>query len=256
MATATSATELITVTKRTVKATSRVVFTEGGKGGVGKTAFSSLLVEWYAKQGTPYTLLDLDTENKSRGSLAHYFPETRKVDIHTSEGLDAFVDVLDEGIPVVIADMGAGAGAVASRWFESMFASVDEMGVAFTAIGLVTPDPASVESVLGWADALQHRVQYLIVKNALTDPADFSYWENEPAAAEFRKAFKPKEISMEYRIPKVENPARQYGLTLDKIANRQVGVPELQQTTVVIRAQSYRRNLFSELDRVKGLLFL
>jgi hypothetical protein len=59
-----------------------------------------------------------------------------------------------------------------------------------------------------------------------------------------------------YRIPKVENPARQHGLTLNKIANRQVGVPELQQTTVVIRAQAYRRNLFAELDRVKDLLLL
>ena len=55
-----------------------------------------------------------------------------------------------------------------------MFFSVREIGVAFTAIGIVTPDPASVESVLNWANALQRRVDYLIVKNALTDPADFS----------------------------------------------------------------------------------
>ena len=102
---------------------SRVVFTEGGKGGVGKTAFTSGLIDWYARQGTPFTLLDLDTENKARGSLAHYFPETRKVDIHTSEGLDAFVDVLDEGTPIVIADMGAGSGAVTHRWFDSMYMS-------------------------------------------------------------------------------------------------------------------------------------
>jgi hypothetical protein len=129
------------------------------------------MVEWYGKQGAPHTLLDLDTENKARGSLAHYFPRARKVNIHTSEGLDAFVDVLDGGAPIVIADMGAGAGAVAHRWFDSMFNSVEEAGVAFTAIGIVTPDPASVESVLAWAGALQHRVQYLIVKNSLTDPA-------------------------------------------------------------------------------------
>jgi MinD-like ATPase involved in chromosome partitioning or flagellar assembly len=238
------------------EATNRVVFTEGGKGGVGKTAFTSLLVEWYAAQDTPHTLLDLDTENKARGSLAHFFPDARKVNIHTSEGLDSFVDVLDEGTPIVIADMGAGAGAVAHRWFDAMFGSVDEIGVAFTAIGVVTPDPASVESVLAWAGALQHRVQYLIVKNFLTDLADFSYWENDPSAQEFRCAFRPKEISMEYRLPKVEHPARQHGLTLNRIADRRTDVPELQQTTVVMRAQAYRRNLFAELDRVKELLLL
>jgi hypothetical protein len=100
---------------------------------VGKTAFTSLLVDWYAKQGAPYTLLDLDTENKARGSLAHFFPQARKVDIHTSEGLDAFVDALDDGEAVVIADMGAGAGGVTYRWFDSMYGSVAESGVAFTA---------------------------------------------------------------------------------------------------------------------------
>jgi len=235
---------------------SRVVFTQGGKGGVGKTAFASLLVEWYASHNTAHTLIDMDTENKARGSLAHFFPQARKVSIQQAEGLDSFVDVLDEGTPIVIADMGAGAGAVAHRWFDSMFDSVEESGVAFTAIGLVTPDPASVESVLTWGRALQNRVQYLIVKNALTDPADFSYWENDPAAIEFRRAFQPKEISMEYRVAKVENPARQHGLTLNAVAERRANVPELQQTTVVMRAQAYRRNLFAELDRVAELLIL
>ncbi|HEX4166646.1 MAG TPA: hypothetical protein VHZ55_14355 [Bryobacteraceae bacterium] len=251
-----TAAEAIARPVRNTEPISRVVFTEGGKGGVGKTAFTSLLVEWYATHNTPHTLLDLDTENKARGSLAHYFPQARKVNIHTSDGLDSFVDVLDEDAPIVIADMGAGAGAVAHRWFDSMFDSVEESGVAFTAIGVVTPDPASVESVLAWAGALQDRVQYLIVRNALTDPADFSYWENDPGAEEFRRAFRSNEIEMEYRLPKVENPARQHGLTLNKIADRHVDVPELQQTTVVMRAQAYRRNLFTELDRVKDLLLL
>ncbi len=235
---------------------SRVVFTQGGKGGVGKTVVTSGLVEWYQIQKVPHTLLDLDTENKARGSLAHFFPHARKVNIHTSEGLDAFVDVLDEGTPIVIADMGAGSGAVAHRWFDSMYTSAREIGVAFTAIGVVTPDPASVESVLAWANALQGRTQYLIVKNSLNDPSDFGYWENDPAAVEFRRVFRPKEIAMEYRLPKVENPARQHGLTLNEIADRHTDVSELQQTTVVMRAQAYRRNLFAELDRVKDLLLL
>ena len=52
---------------------------------------------------------------------------------------------------------------------------------------------------------------------------------------------------MEYRLPKVENPARQHGFTMNRVADRQTGVPELQQTTVVMRAQAYRRNLFAEL---------
>lgn len=236
---------------------SRVIFTQGGKGGVGKTAFVTALVEWFDSHKIPYQLLDLDTENKARGSLTHYFRDkTRKVNIHTSEGLDSFLDVLDEGTPIVIADMGAGSGQVAHKWFESMYEGARELGVAFTAVGIITPDPASVESVLSWAHALQRRVEYLIVKNALTDPADFSYWERSTAAEQFRQVFQPQEISMEYRLPKFENPARQYGVTLGQAAARRANIPELQQTTVVLRAQAYRRNLFAELERVKDLLLL
>ena len=100
------------------------------------------------------------------------------------------------------------------------------------AVGVVTPDPASVESVITWAHALQYRVDYLIVKNALTEPADFSYSEQSQQAEQFRQAFHPQEISMEYRLAKFENPARQHGVTLGQAAERKVAVPELQQTTV------------------------
>lgn len=248
---------MATAAQRLPEPSGRVIFTAGGKGGVGKTAFTSGLVEWFDAHQIPYTLLDLDTENKARGSLTHYFRDkTRKVNIHTPEGLDSFIDVLDEGTPIVIADMGAGSGQVAYKWFDTMHESAREMGVAFTVIGIITPDPASVESVLSWAHALQYRVDYLIVKNALTDPADFSYWERTTACEQFRQMFQPQEIAMEYRLPKFENPARQYGVTLGQAADRKINVPELQQTTVVLRAQAYRRNLFAELDRVKALLLL
>jgi len=51
----------------------RVVFTMGGKGGVGKTSLMVVLAEWFEANQIPCTLLDLDTENKARGSLKHYF---------------------------------------------------------------------------------------------------------------------------------------------------------------------------------------
>ena len=53
------------------------------------------------------------------------------------------------------------------RWFDDMYEGAKELGVSFTAIGLVTPDPATVDSVVKWADALQDRTDYLIVKNSV-----------------------------------------------------------------------------------------
>ncbi|HMF78789.1 MAG TPA: hypothetical protein VK604_24240 [Bryobacteraceae bacterium] len=98
-----------------LKPTSRIVFTQGGEGGVGKTAFSTLLIEWYATQNAPLALIDMDSENKDPGSLGHFFPNVQKVNIQRARGPDDFVHVLDEGSPLVVADMGAGAGEVAHQ---------------------------------------------------------------------------------------------------------------------------------------------
>ena len=233
----------------------RVIFTMGGKGGVGKTSFMLVLVEWFKSHQIPVTLLDLDTENKSRGSLKHYFDgAVTKVNIHTPAGLDAFVDHLAEGAPIILADMGASSGQVTHDWFDSMFEDVAATGVAFTAIGIVTPDPASVESILSWAARLQDRVDYVVVENATTHQADFSYWRDSDQARQFRLVFQPVVLAMEFRLPELENPARQHGVTLGQIVEHRLNVPELQRASLVIRAQSYRRRLFEEIERAKGLL--
>ena len=127
----------------------------GGKGGVGKTCVMTGLAEWFQENSIPVKLLDLDTENKSRGSLTHFFGgQVPKVNIHTPAGLDAFVDELTDGPPVILADMGAGAGQVTYDWFDKMYPSVAEAGITFTSVGVITADPASVESVLAWASRL------------------------------------------------------------------------------------------------------
>ncbi|HMJ21160.1 MAG TPA: hypothetical protein VK513_04605 [Terriglobales bacterium] len=235
---------------------SRLVLTQGGKGGTGKTCFVTALVDWYDEHHYPYTLIDLDTEaSKSRGSLIHYFPsKALKVDINRPEGLDHLLNVLQDGPPVVVADMGAGAGQAAHAWFDAMYEGARELGVAFTAIGLVTPDPATVDSVLKWADALQDRTDYLIVKNAVNNPSDFGFWDQAAHAEQFRNTFHPEVIEMEYRTPTVEFPARNHGLTIGRVAGRQHDVAELNQFATVIRAQAYRRHIYAELDRVKDLL--
>ena len=150
--------------------------------------------------------------------------------------------------------MGAGAGQITADWFDSMYPSVAEAGIVFTAIGVITNDPASVESVLGWAARLQNRVHYLIIENSLTSHTDFNYWNNSREARQFREAFHPAVIRMDFRLPELENAARNYGVTLGDVANRNVGTPELRKASLVMRAQSYRRNLFSEFDKVKEML--
>jgi hypothetical protein len=232
----------------------RVVFTMGGKGGVDKTGLMVVLAEWFEANEIPFTLLDLDTENKARGSLKHFFNgPVAKVNIHTPAGLDAFVDHLESGAAIILADMGAGSGQVASDWFDAMYEDVAATSARFTAVGIVTPDPASVESVLAWANRLQERVQYLIVQNATSPQSDFSYWDSAEQAVRFREALSPIVIRMEFRLAELENPARQHGIRLGQVATRQNAINELKRASIVMRAESYRRRLFSEFDRAKEM---
>ena len=235
--------------------TKRVILSMGGKGGVGKTNVMTGLAEWYRHHQIPVTLLDLDTENKTRGSLTHFFGgAVPKVNIHTPEGLDAFLDFLDEGPPIVLADMGSGAGRVTHTWFDQMYAPVSERGIAFTAVGVVTADPASVESVLTWADRLQRRVAYVIVENEIDAHATFTYWRASAQALAFQHAFAPAVIQMAYRLPHLETTMRNHGVTLTEVVARQTTVPELQLSKAVLRATAYRAQLFEQFERIKSVL--
>ena len=238
-----------------VIAEKRVILSMGGKGGVGKTSVMVALAEWFEANEIPAKLLDLDTENKARGSLTHFFGgAVPKVNIHTPAGLDSFVDQLADGPPVILADISAGAGQVTYDWFERMYPDVSATGIVFTAIGMITADPASVESVLAWAAQLQGRVQYVIVENSITERADFTYWRQSEQALRFQKVFQPSVIQMEYRLPELENAPRNHGVTLGQVASRTTQALELQRASLVMRAQSYRRRMFSEFESVKELL--
>ena len=235
--------------------TKRVILSMGGKGGVGKTSVMTGLAEWFQENQIPVKLLDLDTENKARGSLAHFFgDDAPKVNIHTPAGLDSFVDQLTDEPPVIVADMGAGAGQVTYDWFDRMYPDVSEVGIVFTAIGIVTSDPASVESVLAWASRLQRRTAYLIVENSISEHTDFTYWRESEQALRFRDIFAPPVIQMDYRLPDLENATRNHGVTLGQVARRATAALELRKASLVMRAQSYRRRIFAEFDKAKDLL--
>ncbi len=114
-------------------ARSRIILTMGGKGGVGKTSFMLALADWFDANGIQIQLLDLDTENKARGSLAHFYgSRSPKLNIHTPGGLDGFLDYLMDGPPVILADMGSGSGQVTHEWFEQMYEDVYKAGILFT----------------------------------------------------------------------------------------------------------------------------
>jgi hypothetical protein len=226
----------------------RVVFTMGGKGGTGKTTFMTSLCEYYNRIGVPYDLLDLDMENKLHGSLSHFFPRAKKLDPTTETGLDFYLDILRSDIDVLLADQGAGQGALTYKWFDTIYDELRHLGypLHFTAVGVVTYDPATVESVLSWASHLGDRVDYLLVKNSLREGSGFPGLELEPAAR-FLKRFQPAIVDMSLRVAEYEQAARLHGLTPGAVAEGKVEVQELRGLGIKIRAATYRRNLENQL---------
>jgi hypothetical protein len=59
---------------------------------------------------------------------------------------------------------------------------------------------------------------------------------------------------MDFRLPVLENATRNHGVTLGAVAARLAAAPELQKASLVMRAQSYRRRMFAEFDKVQELL--
>jgi hypothetical protein len=135
-----------------------------------------------------------------------------------------------------------------------MYPEVEPLNIAFTAIGVIIPDPASVQSLLAWSSRLRDRVQYLVVENASNIQPDFSYWRDAKKAEIFREEYHPVVLSVEFRIPELENAARQHGFTLGQVARRAASVPILQKTSLVLRAQAYNRRLFAEFNKATHLL--
>lgn len=237
--------------------TRRIYTTAGGKGGVGKTTLVTSFIDWHLAKKVDCSILDLDTENKTKGSLFHFYPEiTRKVDVSTRKGLDVLIDQLEHH-STIIADMGASSGKVTHEWFDAMHDDIHELNVEFTMIGMITPDPASLESILQWASFLKNRVKYLIVLNPGENPSpDFSLWnDSSQKAKQFREAFDYEVIQMESRIPEIQNLMRAHGVTLEQVASKQTThVPELSTLSTIIRAQGYRRRIYSEFDRIQQFL--
>ena len=108
----------------------QIIFTEGAKGGGGKTTLLSSLADFFLAESIPVKLVDADIDNKSRGSLSHLFRGTPKIDIRTDHGLDQFIGlVLDDNAQTVLADLGAGSSKETWAWFEQMHESVREEGI-------------------------------------------------------------------------------------------------------------------------------
>jgi hypothetical protein len=63
-----------------------------------------------------------DGENRAKSGLNFWHKSAEKVDIHTRSGLDKLIDLaLGTQRDIILADMGAGSGAVTYQWFADIY---------------------------------------------------------------------------------------------------------------------------------------
>src|SRR5271165_7126674 len=207
----------------------RIVMSMGGKGGGGKSTLMTSLVDFFHAENCPVTLIDCDTENKVHGSFSHFFKEALKVDITTPSGFDEFVEkVLCDNAPMVLADLGAGSGKFTFKRFDDMHDPLQEAGVRFLAIGVLTSEVATTETIFNWANALKSRTDYLIVRNHRNGD-DFSALEQSEPGQRFLKVSKAPVIDMEARLDDIQRDLDKRGLSLRQAleAPSEIARPEL-----------------------------
>jgi CobQ/CobB/MinD/ParA nucleotide binding domain len=179
---------------------SQILFTQGGKGGVGKTTVIAALTAWIRTKEFDPILLDFDNENRDKSSFQSFYPEAQKIDIRAPDSLDMVFHFLETPGTIVIADQGAGSGAETFSWFDRTAQIVREFADV-TSIGIVTKDPGSVESVLTWAYHLGDRVRYLIVLNELLRGTGFDAWTDTPEVKAFVQPLNPRSLASRTEIP-------------------------------------------------------
>lgn len=233
-----------------------IVFTQGNKGGTGKTTVLSTLIDWYRYYEIPIETVDFDSENRNNAGLSFFHKDAGKIDVRMREGLDAFFKIADETeAAVIVVDMGAGFGRQTSDWFNAAYEDCSAQGITFTSIGVITDDPGSVAGLLAWAQFLKDRVKYLVVLNEqYSEQSDFSFWKDTTEADQFRKIASPEIIRFLSINPELQQNLRNYGESLYRVAKRLTDIRELQGTINAVRANRVTRAAFAEFDRVKSVL--
>jgi CobQ/CobB/MinD/ParA nucleotide binding domain len=232
---------------------SNIIFTQGGKGGVGKTTVVTALTAWIRTKGFDPILLDFDSENRDKSSFQSFYPEAQKIDIHAPDSLDRVFHFLEKPDTILIADQGAGSGGETFSWFDRTAEIVREFADVIS-IGIVTKDPGSVESVLTWAYHLGDRVRYLIVLNELVRGTGFDAWCTAPQVNEFIAAAQPSVIVFQNRNPDFEDMLRANHLTLEKVISREHSISWFRSLTRIVQARRYQQEAYSAFESASHIL--
>lgn len=232
-----------------------VVFSIGGKGGVGKSWLIALVVDWYRSLKIPFRAIDLDNENNT---LSRFYPEAEFIEVSSQRDLDGMLEkIVDSETALTLIDMRAASTDRIEPWWRQVDFNAlrDEHGIRFSAIGVVDSSTDSVANIGFWArDVLgtQKDIAFLIAQN-LVRGEELSYSKSK-AREEYLKTLDLAEII----IPKLDDWVHQK-LELSDLrigAALEISDPASELTKFMTRSRlrKYQQVVFAEFEKVKTRL--
>jgi len=224
----------------------RLVLVAMDKGGVGKSFFTILFVQWLqhrAERG--YLAFDPDYQNST---LTRFVPAAQFLDIRHSENLDRIIEVMAEQ-PMVVVDGVGSQQRIFLDWLEetSLLTLKDEMNLAITLVLIVEEDKDTVHQAGEAVSRIGRAVDWLVVKNQKTMPTSRIY-DNSKARKELLNCG-AKEILMPKMTDHLVLFLQQQSFTIDRaLESDELFLIDRQ------RIVDYRRKIFNQFDSIKEIL--
>jgi hypothetical protein len=226
----------------------RIVFTMGGKGGAGKSGVISKIAQKLQRDGIEFVIVDADDETST---TSRFFPSAIFIAIRSILDIDRIVEMALSGkYSVILVDLPARASAEFSEWVKVVpWEELREMGIAWTAIGVVCGNKDSIECILNWIEFLGSNVDYVIVLNRRDC---LTLYEESRARQTF--------IAAGYQEIEIAKLDERYSYELDKkswtiTAALNSSEPHfLTQLMSRARLRRYLDTVFLELDKIGPLL--
>lgn len=232
----------------------RVVFTLGGKGGVGKSWVALLLADWYASRKQNFHAVDLDNENNT---LSRFYPDAEFLELSKEKELDAMLNGIVEGDrALTLVDMRAASTDRIQPWlrgvdFEEL---AKEHGVKFTGVGVVDASEDSVANFGYWTgDVLKDAkgMRYIVAQNQAR--GELSYGKSA-----HRKKYRETLDLEEIEIPKLEEWVHAELEARGKSVGAALAVEDEKSPFTVFmtrtRLKRYQGAVFAEFEKVKDRL--
>ena len=226
----------------------KLILTQPGKGGVGKTTVAAAIADYLI--GKEISLEMLDADEKSGAGRAHFQPKAKRISITRRDALDALGDAVAGGSQVVLCDMPAAREIETGKWFADIAQGLSQVADIIT-VCVISPDPGSIPPVIEWAKEIRGLTEYVLVRNEQEQPdCDWHFWQ--PKEQAFVETTDAEVYDLKSVNPDLQAALRVHGETLARVAGG-TSKPELSGLIWKIRAQSVWSHFAGQLLKSKFL---